>query len=158
MFFEIINAKKFERRMDKKKFFIQFSSYYLLMILAFIATFVSPNDIVHDPTNGGRSIIYIVIFGSSYLVLHLILGHLADKEFYPYKTIPFLITLFMMISAIFACVITPEKVSSYENLIWYSIAAYLLANSLVIFISIIRQMEDHFKIKAFSITPKDKQS
>mmetsp|Transcript_20951 Transcript_20951/g.23318 ORF Transcript_20951/g.23318 Transcript_20951/m.23318 type:complete len:229 (+) Transcript_20951:497-1183(+) len=156
MFLEIINAKKYERKMVKRTFYMQFSSYYLIVGLCFLATLVSPNNVLYDPSEGGRSLIYIVIFTSSYLVLHLIFGHLCDKEFLPYSTPPFLITLFTFVTAILGCVIIPEVIAPYEYYIWYTIAVYMLINSLISFNFIIKQMEEHFNIKAFDITDKVK--
>ncbi|CAI2369731.1 unnamed protein product [Moneuplotes crassus] len=156
MMFEIINAKKYERKFENKKFYIQFSSYFLLVALCIVATFVSPNDIIHHPIEGGRSIIYIIIFGSSYLVLHLMFGHLANKEFYPYSTPPFVISIFSIVGGIVASIFCPEIFGTYEFYFWYIIAAYLLINSLTCFCSIIVSMENCFGIKAFKVKPKEK--
>jgi predicted membrane chloride channel (bestrophin family) len=98
----------------------------------------------------------MVMFGSSYLVLHLLIGHLANKEFRPYQTVPFVLTLVMMFFALFFCIVFPEGFMHYELIVWYSIALYLLINSLVTFAAIVRQMESHFGIKAFDITDKVK--
>lgn len=158
MFLEILWAKKYERKFERSKFFIQSSSYPLLVTLWLLATVVSPNDVIHNSYEGGRCIIYIIIFGSSYLVLHLMFGHLADKEFYPYSTPPFVVSLLLLIGGIVASVVNPEVFKVYEYYYWYLIAAYLLANSLVCFWSIICSMEDCFGIRAFVVKPKEKEN
>jgi hypothetical protein len=151
MFIEIITAKKYARPMIKSKFYKQFSSYFVLVILCLILAFVSPNDIVYNPTDGPRSICYIIIFGSAYIVLHLITGHLCNKEFYPYSTAPFVITLTCLVISILTCIFAPQAIMPYEWYIYYSIAAYLVINCLLVFRSIVKQMETHFGIKTFDI-------
>lgn len=61
-----------------------------------------------------------------------------------------------MISLLISLLVAPESFKVFEIYALYSIAAYLLICSLLVFMSIIRQMEDHLGIKAFSITPKQK--
>lgn len=93
MFIEIYTQVK-----EKKTLLIRTTSFFSVLIMVFVIAALSPNDMVNDPVDGGRSIAYIIMFTSSYLVLHLILGHLAEKEFEPYKTIPFLVTLIALFS------------------------------------------------------------
>lgn len=97
MLIEILTAKKYEIPLEKSKFFIQFSSFFIILILCFLLAMISPNDMVHDKVDSGRCIGYIVMFASSYLVLHLIIGHLAHKEFNPYSYGPFRITLMLIL-------------------------------------------------------------
>jgi ethanolaminephosphotransferase len=76
MTIEILTAKKYDRPMKVGKFLVDFSSFYLLLTLGFISAIISPNDVVHDFDQGGRCILYVIMFGSSYLTIHLIVGHL----------------------------------------------------------------------------------
>lgn len=117
---------------------------------------VSPNDIIHDPIDSGRCVAYIVMFTSSYLVLHLIIGHLARKEFNPYSSRPFQVTILAILGFIILCFTSPALAKEYEIYCLYTIAGYLLVNSLLVFRSTVKQMETHLGIKAFSITPKVK--
>lgn len=148
MFIEILTAEKYEKPMQVPKFLIQFSSYWLCVILCVTLSFF------YDYERVERPLLYMLIFSSSYLVLHLILGHLTHKEFSPYSTIPFLFVLAMMIS----CIVLHKSVFLQTNAccVFYGIALYLLANSLVCFTSIIKQMEGLLGIKAFSVKRKTK--
>jgi len=59
------------------------------------------------------------------------IGHLADIDFHPYSTYPFIIGILMVVSGIISSVFIPEKFAAYEFYYWYGIAAYYLANCLV---------------------------
>lgn len=148
MFIEILTAQKYEKPMRVPKFLVQFSSYWLCLILCVTLSFL------YDYERVERPLVYMVVFSSSYLVLHLIIGHLADKEFRPYSSIPFLFALAMMIS----CVVFHKSALLQDNAgcVFYGIALYLLANSLISFMSIITQMENLLGIKAFSVKRKEK--
>lgn len=77
MMIEIVNAKTYEMKFDMLNYFINLSSYFLVLGLSIVIIIISPNDLMHDETEGGRCIMYILLFGNSYLVLHLMIGHLC---------------------------------------------------------------------------------
>lgn len=101
---------------------------------------------------------YVLVFGNSLLVLHLLIGHLCKKEFQPYKIKPFIISIVAILGLIAFIVFDKECAKTYELYIHYALAIYLLTSSLITFASIVRQMEKHLGIKAFSITPKIKKN
>ena len=82
---EILWSKKYEMPFTMPKFLIDFLSFVLFFILCTFLAFVSPNDYVNDKIDGGRGILYIMIFGNSYIVLQLMIGHLGKKNYWdPY--------------------------------------------------------------------------
>lgn len=87
--FEIIRGKKYEIHYSKSKFAIQFSSFFIILLLVVLLTIVSPNQYIYDRVECGRAYGYIIMFASSFLVMHLLIGHLAKRDFKPFSYLPF---------------------------------------------------------------------
>lgn len=154
MLVEIIMAKKYEMPFKMTKFIADFSSFMIFYILCVLLAFYSPNDYVNDKIDGGRGILYIMIFGNSYIVLQLMIGHLGHKKFDPFRSISFALSWVLISAFILLWNLCPEVVKPFEGYFLYSLGAYLAISSLSCFVSIVRQMESHLKIQAFRIKTK----
>lgn len=89
-----------------KDFWIQMLSYGLIVMGALDLVYLSPNQLMYDPNDGGRAIIYICMFQTSLLVLHLQIGHLGRKLFKPFSVNAFVVSIvveFAFIGMTFVC-------------------------------------------------------
>lgn len=64
---EIVTFSK--RTYSNMKVASEFLWYGYFVALTFGLQLLSPNDLLHDPSNGGRAAIYILCFGTKILVL-----------------------------------------------------------------------------------------
>ena len=68
---EIVQSKTHEAEYKPGRFFYHVALYIYLMVLCGILTIYSPNGVAYDNSDGGRALLYILMFGTAVMVLQL---------------------------------------------------------------------------------------
>lgn len=92
MAFDVVRSKTYEMPYSGKEFLFNLAVGVYFTGLTTYLQWASPNQLAYDPTDGGRAMLYILMFGTAILVLQMQIGHLTKKVFNPFKSIPFVLT------------------------------------------------------------------
>ena len=91
MTWDILKSKTYEVAFESSEFWGLMSGYMMFVVLTTYLQWAGPNQLVRDPSDGGRAMMYVLAFGTALVVLQMQIGHLTHKRFEIYGSLPFLL-------------------------------------------------------------------
>lgn len=123
-----MTAKEYEMPFSLRNLLKNLFGFFYFFGLTFTLVLISPNQLTHDPSDGGRANLYILCFGTAIVVLQMQIGHLARKEFNVFGSIPYLVSN-AVLTIYIALIVWPCEqidVKAWESPLMWTLAIYLM--------------------------------